>query len=226
MKNRTKMLFELKSVLHNYNGKGKAKAALEIESLHINGDAVTAFIGPNASGKTTLTKILAHLVQPTTGRALFKGEPITTAQARRFFIDESVAYVEQFPYLYKSSVLENVKLPLNFRGYKSAEAKDKALEALGIFDVQHLAKKAAPTELSGGEMKKVALARAFAIEPKIILLDEPFTNLDEAGTEKLNDVLMLYKEQGASIIVSAPEINGLTDFVDETIRLENGRIVL
>jgi tungstate transport system ATP-binding protein len=156
---------------------------LEVPSLHVYNNEVLMVVGPNGCGKTTLLLCLSLLLKPTTGTVSYQGTPVvdgaTTLRLRRRL---SVAF--QDPLLLSSSVWDNVTLGLKFRGIKDHRMKERAEKWLERFGVAHLARRQART-LSGGEAKRVSLARAFVLEPEVLFLDEPFNALDSPTRQAL-----------------------------------------
>jgi tungstate transport system ATP-binding protein len=146
------------------------------ELFQVMPNRVSAIIGPNGSGKTTLLLCLALLLKPTAGRVLFKGQPIakrpSITQARRRF-----AVVFQEPLLLNTTVAENIALGLKLRGTPSQEIRRRMDYWLDRFSIAALAKRHARS-LSGGEAQRTSLARAFALQPEVLFLDEPFAALD------------------------------------------------
>ncbi|MBP7231306.1 MAG: ABC transporter ATP-binding protein [Syntrophaceae bacterium] len=160
---------------------------LDIPELKVEDGRILALIGPNGAGKSTLLLTLAGLLKPSQGKLFYKGQPIET-NADRFDMRRSVSVVFQEPLLLNTSVEKNVALGLNFRHCSAAEIKSGVEESLDYFGIRGLAARSAKT-LSGGEAKRVSLARAFALKPKVILLDEAFNSLDPPTRETLMDDL-------------------------------------
>ncbi|HQB93374.1 MAG TPA: ABC transporter ATP-binding protein, partial [Smithellaceae bacterium] len=149
---------------------------LNVNELKVFPGRTLALIGPNGAGKSTLLLTLAGLLPIESGRLYFQSQRINTFSALAM-LRRNVAVVFQEPLLLNMSVEKNVAVGLKFRNLSSAEIKKSVGEALAYFGIEHLARRAAKT-LSGGESKRVSLARAFAIKPKIIFLDEAFNSLD------------------------------------------------
>jgi len=146
-------------------------------------------LGANGSGKTTLLRVLAGLERDYAGRCNVN----VTGRER--------VYVHQTPFLFQSSVLANVTYGLRARGVGRIARLTKATEWLERFGIAHL-KHARARQLSGGERKRVALARALAVEPELVLLDEPFAELDEAGADTLVAILAELRE--TTLLIAAP----------------------
>ncbi len=160
---------------------------LDVNEFHIRRGRVQALIGPNGAGKSTLLLIMAGLLKPQQGKVYFQGLPVES-KADIFQLRRNIAVVFQEPLLLNSTVFDNVVLGLKFRNIGKDEIKATAQKAMDYFGISHLAKRSAIT-LSGGEAKRVSLARAFAIRPQIILLDEAFNSLDPPTRETLIDDL-------------------------------------
>ena len=159
------------------------RTVLNVPLLEVKSGEVMAVIGPNGSGKTTLLFNLALLTMPTTGTVFYSGMPITTGH-QMLELRRRIATVFQEPLLLAMSVRENVMLGLQFRKVEGGEAKRRARKWLERFGVVALENRS-PRTLSGGEAKRVSLARAFALEPEMLFLDEPFTALDSPTRQAL-----------------------------------------
>jgi lipoprotein-releasing system ATP-binding protein len=176
-----------KSYLHG----GKALAILwDIDLALAPGDMV-AVVGASGVGKSTFLQLLGTLDLPTSGSIRFDGEELTTMSASRLaeFRNRRIGFVFQFHHLLPEfTALENVMMPLRIGGRDEKTARDKAAELLarvGLSARMHHR----PGELSGGEQQRTAVARALAMDPKVILADEPSGNLDLANAENLHELL-------------------------------------
>lgn len=160
---------------------------LDIPEMHIRPGRILALIGPNGAGKSTLLLMLAGLLKPQQGKIYFQGEPVQT-RANLSMLRRHVSVVFQEPLLLNSSVFENVALGLKFRKINKEERRTSVRKSLEYFGISHLAERSARA-LSGGEARRVSLARAFAIKPQMILLDEAFNSLDPPSRETIMDDL-------------------------------------
>jgi len=158
---------------------------LRVPSLDVERGEVLAVLGPNGAGKSTLLQTLALLERPSQGRVLFDGEPVA---GRELALRRRLAVVFQEPLLLNKSVAANAGLGLALRGVPRAERRERVRRWLARFGIEPLAARAART-LSGGEAQRASLARAFALEPEVLLLDEPFSALDQPTRESLLDAL-------------------------------------
>jgi len=160
--------------------------ALQLDHLEILEGEVLAVVGPNGAGKSTLLLTLARLLRPKQGEILFDGQPTSTESDTAY--RRRLALVMQDPLLFDTSVFENVSSGLKFRGVPRDEIYRKVLLWLEHLGVAHLSKRRAG-QLSGGEAQRVSLARALVLEPKLLLLDEPFSSLDPPTRSRLLDDL-------------------------------------
>ncbi len=189
--------------------------ALKNISLNIPGNSVHVVVGPNGAGKTTLLKVIAGLVDYS-GNVLFDDEPVDHLPPWK----RCVGYLPQttalFPHM---TVLENVLFGLRARGIKGSRALSTAkyyLELLGVYELRDKY----PLMLSGGEQKKVALARALAINPRVLLLDEPFTGIHYDYRIQLRDIIRrIHEHEDLTIII-------VTHDLDEAIELGNHYSIL
>ena len=151
--------------------------------LAVEPDAVTALLGPSGSGKSTLLRILTGLTEPSGGEVLWHGEPVRKCAPNVAIVFQSFAL---FPWL---TVLDNVEAPLIARGMTHEERHPRALKALATVGL-HGFETAYPKELSGGMKQRVGFARALAVEPEILFMDEPFSALDVLTAENLRNELL------------------------------------
>jgi len=182
--------------------------ALKGVDLTIQQGEFVAIGGPSGSGKSTLMNLIGCLDRPTVGRYLLAGHDVSDldADARSYARNQLIGFVFQgFNLLSRTSALENVELPLIYRGLGNRERRKRAGEALervglaGKFDNT-------PAQLSGGQQQRVAIARALVTEPRVLLADEPTGNLDTATTEDVLELLQtLHREHGLTIVMVTHE---------------------
>lgn len=158
---------------------------LNIPRIDIFAGSALAVVGPNGAGKTTLLLHLALLERSAEGEVLFEGQP---ARGRELALRRRMAVVFQEPLLLDRPVLANVEAGLRLRGLGRAARRERAVRWLSRFGVGALAQRSSRT-LSGGEAQRVSLARAFALEPEVLLLDEPFSSLDTPTRSAITDDL-------------------------------------
>jgi tungstate transport system ATP-binding protein len=196
---------------------------IEIPSFTVYPNEVVAIIGPNGSGKTTLLLSLALLLKPASGDILYWGQRVRydsdVLKLRRRF-----AVLFQEPLLLNGSAWDNVTLGLRMRGVKKEEIKTRARKWLERFGIAGLAARQAKT-LSGGEAKRVSLARAFVLQPEVLLLDEPFTALDSPTRQALiEDFDSVLRETRVTTVMVTHDRNEALVLADRVAVLINGNI--
>ena len=196
---------------------------LDLPFFSISAEEKVAVIGPNGAGKSSLLLGLACLIERDSGTITFQGEEITSRGETQF--RRQIAMVFQEPLLFDTTVLDNVAEGLRIRGWGRTEARKAAMESLELFRVGHLAGRSAH-KLSGGEAQRVSLARAFAVRPKLILMDEPFSSLDLPTRIILAEDLghILHESGTAAIIATHDRIEALR-VVDRLVVMDGGVIV-
>ena len=173
-----------------------AVAALEGIDLAIGAGEFVSLIGPSGCGKSTLLRVIGDLTPPTAGTVRVNGKP-----AERARLDRDYGMVFQAPVLFDwRTVQKNVELPLEVIGRPKAEREARAREMLGLVELTDFAVHH-PWQLSGGMQQRVAIARALALDPSILLMDEPFGALDEMTRERLNlELMRIWRETGTTVV--------------------------
>ncbi len=219
-------LIELRGVTKIYGHGEAAVAALAGIDLTIRDGEFVAVMGPSGSGKSTTMNILGCLDTPTGGHYYFRGTDVGTlsrdqlALLRRYYI----GFVFQgFNLLKRTTALENLELPLIYRGIAAAERRTramKALEQVGLADRGHHT----ASELSGGQQQRVAIARALVTDPSVMFADEPTGNLDSARSHEIMKLLTaLNAERGLTIVLVTHE-EDIAAYAKRQIRFLDGHI--
>jgi len=180
----SKPILEVKDLEVNRGG----AMILNVPSLLIKEGEILSLIGPNGAGKTTLLQTLSYLLKPFQGEIYFKGEKVKSNHSV-FEYRRKLAMVFQEPLLFDTTVFDNVASGLRIRGMKKQEIRRIVKEHLDRFGISHLSHRSART-LSGGEAQRTSLARAFAIQPEVLLLDEPFSSLDPPSRDSIIEDLV------------------------------------
>jgi tungstate transport system ATP-binding protein len=196
---------------------------LDVDHLAVPPGEALALVGPNGAGKTTLLHVAALLRRPDRGAVTILGQPVTATNAAA--LRRSLSLVFQDPLLFNVSVRENAAAGGRFQGLPRIEAERRARHWLQRFGVSHLAPRKA-RGLSGGEARRVALARAFATYPAIVLLDEPFSALDAPTRGTLLPALreQLVATDSAAILVTH-DLDEALAFADRLALIERGQII-
>ena len=216
------------SVTKSYGG-GRGAAGVDAllgVSLALEPGSFTALLGPSGCGKSTLLNLLGGLDRPTAGRVLVDGKDLATLSEndRDAYRRKTAATVFQFFNLLPTmTALENVALPLLLEGVSLADADVRAARGLldvGLADKEH----AYPYELSGGQLQRVAVARALANEPALLLADEPTGNLDsKTGEQVLTLVAGLVKEHGITVVMATHSAEAAAH-ASRILHLRDGRL--
>ena len=203
-----------------------AKVVLDLGPGEIAGGRITGIIGPNGAGKTTLLNIIAGLDTPDTGRVRYgmSGEHDET----RYYADtprERITLIFQQPYMLHTTVEKNIAYPLKLRKTPPEEIKRRSDELMKELGLAVLAKQKA-WRLSGGEMQKTAFARALSFKPELLLLDEPTSNIDNATTADIEDLLRHEKSRGGvTMVIVSHDLSQIRRLCDDVIFMNKGNIV-
>ncbi len=187
--------------IHNLLIQRNGRDVLKVRSLEIKHGETLALVGPNGAGKSTLLLALAHLIQPKSGEILFKEKPVSQMNVLEY--RRKISFVFQDPLLMDMSVEKNIALGLKFRGIDRDKVRTQVnrwSKAMGIESL--LGRRAA--QLSGGEAQRVSLARAFVLDPELLLMDEPFSAVDPPTRAQLLKDLssLLSQNQRTTVIVT------------------------
>jgi putative ABC transport system ATP-binding protein len=219
------MMVSVRALTMRLASGGRPLTILEGVSLDVErGDAV-AVIGPSGSGKSTLLGLIAGLDAPTGGTITVGGVEITrlgeAALAR--FRRQTIGYVFQSYHLIPTlTAAENVAVPLELAGARGVAARTRALlEQVGLGERAHHY----PVQLSGGEQQRVALARAVALDPPLLLADEPTGNLDSATGAAIIDLLFALNRERGSTLLLVTHDPALAERADRVVSLRDGRVV-
>jgi ABC-type sulfate/molybdate transport systems ATPase subunit len=197
------------------------REVLAIEHLELAAGERLAVLGPNGAGKTTLLRLLAGLETASAGSVEIAGTPVTEGD---YELRRQIGYATQRPGLLSTSARRNVELPLRWRGVNRSERRQMALGALNRLGVAHLAERRAAT-LSGGEAQRVNLARALAIEPDLLLLDEPAASLDpDARRRFLDDLEVALADRSVTVVHVSHRADEALRLADRVAILSDGMV--
>ena len=198
---------------------------LEVPVLEFYEGKIYCLTGPNGSGKTTLLSILNLLEKPDSGRLFYRGKVISAEENQKLRIRREMVMVLENPYLFNSSVIKNVTYGLKTRYRDKKDIQEKAEEVLRMVNLSGFEDRKA-RELSRGETQRVAIARAVVLNPKILLLDEPFTNIDKihiSVVEKL--IKRINRERNTTVIFTSHDLFQAYRLSNRIISIVNGKII-
>jgi len=199
-----------------------SNVALDIEELTIAEGRIYTLTGANGAGKSTLLNILAFLMPPTSGAIFYSGKRVEWARGPLEGLRKKVTLLHQSPYLFGETVRANVAFGLKARGIRGEEQRRRTDEALDIVGLRGFRERKA-RELSGGEAQRVAMARALALEPEVLLLDEPLANIDRETAALLESVIVALPAQGTTVVMTTHDPAHPGRLNGEAILLERGR---
>lgn len=222
------MSIELKNVTYTYSpGTAYEIHALKDINLNIPDGQFIGVIGHTGSGKSTLIQHLNALIRPTSGTILYNGEDVWAEKYDRRSLRSQVGLVFQYPehQLFESNVISDVCFgPVN-QGMSREEAEKEAKKALLQVGFKEKNFSKSPFELSGGQKKRVAIAGVLAMNPKILILDEPTAGLDPKGRDEILDqIAELHKVRGITIILVSHSMEDVAKYVERLIVVNHGEI--
>ena len=195
-------------------------------SLNIKKGEVISIVGPSGAGKTTLLQLIGTLDKPSSGTICFNGEELGKMNENRLatFRNRHIGFVFQFHQLLPEfTALENIIIPALIAGRKRKEAENEAMELLRIMGLEKRAQHK-PSEMSGGENQRVAVARALINRPDVILADEPSGSLDSHNKEELHRLFFDLRDKLGQTFIIVTHDETLAAFTDRTIRMVDGMI--
>jgi|SRR5690348_1420247 tungstate transport system ATP-binding protein len=210
-------MLELVGVRHRYDG----RIVLDLDRFAVASGAAVAIVGPNGSGKSTLLRLLALLERPSEGEVRLDGAVVTSSPAMR----RRVTLVEQRPVLFRGTVRENLEYGLRARGIRgTAVRSNRVADVAERFAIAPLLERRRH-ELSDGEVQRVAVARALAIEPEVLLLDEPVSSADRAAAQTLYRALAEERaRRPLAICLASHQLEDAYRFADDVRALADGRL--
>lgn len=200
--------------------------ALDSVSFTLSNDNPVAILGPNGSGKTTILKVLGLIYGPLKGKILYDGVDVhSLSETDRLELRRKVVYVHQTPIMFRETVYDNVAYGLRIRALAGEVVRSKTDAMLELTGLENHRERFAPS-LSLGERQRVSLARALALEPAYVLLDEPTSSLDPENTQLVESILMkISREVNARIILATHNIFQARRLSRSTIFLYRGKVI-
>jgi lipoprotein-releasing system ATP-binding protein len=221
------MVIEAHDLAKSYRGgDGGLVPVLDGVNLQVRRGEMVAVVGASGAGKSTLLHVLGALDRPTRGYVVLDGEPLhhLSDDALATLRNRKVGFVFQFHHLLREfSALENVMMPLRIGGVGVRQARSRAEELLAEVGLSGRMSHR-PSELSGGEQQRTAVARALALDPPVVLADEPSGNLDHANSERLHDLFVRLVDDLEIAMVVVTHNRSLAARADRSLLLEDGRL--
>lgn len=214
----SRLAYHLDGVTVRYGG----RTVLDLPLLDIPCGETLAVLGPSGAGKSTLLRLLNMLERPATGRITLLGQRLPSTGEAPLALRRQVTTVFQRPAILGGTVFDNVSYGLRLRG--RGRDRERAMAALDRVGLAGLAGRHTGT-LSGGELQRVALARALAVDPAVLLLDEPTANLDPANVQLIEAAIAAARARGVTIVLVTHNLFQARRLADQAALLLEGRIV-
>ena len=200
------------------------KSILNQVSIGINLREITGLLGPNGAGKTTLFYILAGLTKPSSGKILLNDSEITNLSLSSR-ADAGLVYLPQEPSIFRNlSVKDNLKSSLETKITSKLKIEKRIAELMEDFKISSLAHQKG-RELSGGQRRRVEIARSIALNPKFIMLDEPFAGIDPLAIDDLKELIQKLSDKGLGILISDHNVKATTDICKKIFVINSGNII-
>lgn len=215
----------VKNLTKNFVRNTQRFDAVHDVSFHVKEGEFAAVIGHSGSGKTTLFNMIAGLTKPTAGKILIHGSDLTQMSDKQqaTFRNQNIGYVLQGQSLLNNfTILDNICMPAYFSSTIDI-FRERALQLLNEIGLEELAKEY-PSNLSGGEIRRVSIVRAMMNQPKVILADEPTSNLDPENSHKVMQMLKDISQKGTTVLLSTHELEYL-DYVDSVFKMSKGNLM-
>ena len=193
-------------------------------SINIDLNEITGLLGPNGAGKTTLFYILAGLTKPTKGEVLLNNFEITNLSLSSR-ADSGLVYLPQEPSIFRNlTVKDNLRSSLETKILSKQEIEMRIVELMEEFNISSLANQKG-RELSGGQRRRVEIARSIALNPKFIMLDEPFAGIDPLAIDDLKELIQKLTKKGLGILISDHNVKATTDICKKIFVINSGNII-
>ncbi|MFN6148054.1 MAG: LPS export ABC transporter ATP-binding protein [Planctomycetota bacterium] len=202
----------------------KGRRVVDHASIHVNQGEIVGLLGPNGAGKTTTFRMVVGMVTPDAGRVLLDGKDVTALPMyKRARI--GLGYLAQQESVFKKmSARDNVACVLEARGMRRAQREQRTEELLADLQLTHVADSIAET-MSGGEKRRLEIARALATEPRLLLLDEPFAGVDPITVEEIQQILAALARTGIAILITEHNVIATLRITDRAYILAEGRVI-
>ncbi len=213
-------LYKLENIKRTHG----SRTVLSIDDLEVAPGKIYTLIGPNGAGKTSLLKILSFLDLPSEGSMYFMGEKVERAEGHLQKIRKRVVLLDQSPIMFTGSVWKNIEFGLKIRGIDARQKSQRIHDALALVGLERF-KDYNARGLSGGETKRIALARALVLQPEVLLCDEPTANVDGENQEIiLETIKTINRERNTSVIFSTHYLSQGQRLADHSLLLQHGSL--
>lgn len=214
------MILRAENIVKKYRNRTVVKGV----SFEVKQGEIVGLLGPNGAGKTTSFYMIVGLVRPLSGKIFIDKEDITRLPVYKR-AKRGIGYLAQEASVFrKLSIEDNLKAVLEMTNYSKAYQREKVETLLNEFGLQHI-RKSLGIQLSGGERRRTEIARALAIDPKFILLDEPFAGVDPIAVEDIQQIVMKLKEKNIGVLITDHNVHETLSITDRSYLLFEGSIL-
>jgi len=214
------MILRAENIVKKYRKRTVVKGV----SFEVNQGEIVGLLGPNGAGKTTSFYMIVGLIQPFSGKVFLDNEEITNQPVYKR-AKKGIGYLAQEASVFRDlSIEDNIKAVLEMTKYTKEYQKEKLEKLIEEFGLQHI-RKSKGIQLSGGERRRTEIARALAIDPKFILLDEPFAGVDPIAVEDIQEIVMKLKEKNIGVLITDHNVHETLNITDRSYLLFEGSIL-
>jgi len=214
------MILRAENIVKKYRKRTVVKGV----SFEVNQGEIVGLLGPNGAGKTTSFYMIVGLIQPFSGKIYIDNEEITNQPVYRR-AKKGIGYLAQEASVFRNlSIEDNLRAVLEMTTYTKQYQKEKLETLIDEFGLQHI-RKSKGIQLSGGERRRTEIARALAIDPKFILLDEPFAGVDPIAVEDIQQIVMKLKEKNIGVLITDHNVHETLNITDRSYLLFEGSIL-
>ncbi|MBK6281904.1 MAG: LPS export ABC transporter ATP-binding protein [Draconibacterium sp.] len=214
------MILRAENIVKKYRKRTVVKGV----SFEVNQGEIVGLLGPNGAGKTTSFYMIVGLIQPFSGKIFIDNEDITNQPVYKR-AKKGIGYLAQEASVFRNlSIEDNLRAVLEMTKYTKQYQKEKLETLIEEFGLQHI-RKSKGIQLSGGERRRTEIARALAIDPKFILLDEPFAGVDPIAVEDIQQIVMKLKEKNIGVLITDHNVHETLNITDRSYLLFEGSIL-
>lgn len=214
------MILRAENIVKKYRKRTVVKGV----SFEVNQGEIVGLLGPNGAGKTTSFYMIVGLIQPFSGKIFIDNEDITNQPVYKR-AKKGIGYLAQEASVFRNlSIEDNLRAVLEMTNYTKQYQKEKLETLIDEFGLQHI-RKSKGIQLSGGERRRTEIARALAIDPKFILLDEPFAGVDPIAVEDIQQIVMKLKEKNIGVLITDHNVHETLNITDRSYLLFEGSIL-
>jgi len=193
--------------------------------FHVEGGEIVGLLGPNGAGKTTSFRMTCGMIEPNEGKVFLNGQDVTDWPMYRRARDGGMGYLAQESSVFrKLSVQHNLLAMMELLGMSRADRRARCDQLLEQFKITHL-RKAQAASLSGGERRRLEIARCLVSDPKIILLDEPFTGIDPVTIQSIQEIIRDLRSRGISILITDHQVRETLQITDRSYVISKGQVL-